>query len=120
MSAELARITCFLSVALLAGLLPAQEKPQTVVELRRENAALRQQVKTLRAQLGGKIVRIVEGKFFKPAAGRLDLVLTPGTEVSYFRSSGFESYSKSLEALTQAKRRLDGARGFFTPFPVTS
>ena len=54
MSAQLGRIASFLSVALLAGLIPAQEKARTVAELRKENAALRQQVKTLQAQRDAK------------------------------------------------------------------
>ena len=54
MSAQLGRIVSFLSVVLLVGLLPAQEKAKTVDELRKENAALRQQVKTLRSQLDAR------------------------------------------------------------------
>ena len=121
--------THLFSVALLAGLLPAQEKPKTVEALRKENAALRQQVKTLRAQLDAKmskasekvmkIVRIAEGKSFKAAGGRLDLLIEPGKEVSYYRLSWLEGkahsslddeYRKSLAALTQAKRKLDGVK----------
>ena len=45
---------CLAAIALLVGLLPAQEKAKTVDRLRRENAALRQQVKALRAQLDAK------------------------------------------------------------------
>lgn len=54
MSAQLGPTASFFSVALLAGLLPAQEKAKTVDKLRKENAALRQQVKTLRAELDAK------------------------------------------------------------------
>ena len=54
MTASLGRIASFLSVALLAGILPAQEKLKTMDELRKENAALRLQVKLLRSQLAAK------------------------------------------------------------------
>ena len=115
MSVELGRIV--LSVALLAGLLLAQEKPKTIEELRKENAALRQQVKTLLAQLDAK-------KALKkaPKAGRVagdQFKWNVGVERAIVRLSNLQAkaptslgneYSKSLEALTQAKRKLDGVK----------
>ncbi len=132
MVVELGRIASFLSAALLAGLLPAQEKPKTVDELRKENAALRQQVKTLRAQLGGKTSKAskkapkAEQKvawevFVLDAPVRLDLggprrkrITTTFVRLWDLEGKAHTSlgavYRKSLEALTQAKRKLDGVK----------
>ena len=80
MSVELGRIASFFSVALLAGLLPAQEKPKTVDELRKENAALRQQVKTLRAQLDA-LKKKAKNPTTSPVIG--DIQYQPAHYVSY-------------------------------------
>ena len=110
MSGQLALTASFLSVALLAGLIPAQEKAKTVDELRKENAALREQVKTLRAKLDAK----------KNATNKKRLAAATIQEVSavtfglYFqaevRAQGRLSktdYRNSVEKLRRATQKLN-------------
>jgi ElaB/YqjD/DUF883 family membrane-anchored ribosome-binding protein len=137
MSAQPPRIVSFISIALLVGLLPAQEKAKTADELRKENAALREQVKTLRAKLDAKKVpstgekvedELPWGVGVKNAVGLrlnvalakrtlkgLDLVLKPGTEVTFVRLADLEAktrtgecdYRKSVQKLGRATQSLN-------------
>lgn len=96
MSAVLGWIPRFLSVTLVIGLLSAQEKPKTADELRRENAALRQQVEKLQIQLAA-------------AKGGGGTQVRPAAEPSHFSSDAIGSlraYELARSALVRATTRL--------------
>jgi hypothetical protein len=139
MSAEFARSVSFLSFALLPGLLAAQAKLGTVEALRKENAALRQQVKQLRAQIDAKPQRpqapiqvgwefgvqaapgkkgnfVIAKRNRKGGGVGLDLVMQPGTETTWYRISNLGSrlffdstYNKALEKLRDGSGKLNSA-----------
>ena len=111
MSAQLGLTASFLSVALLAGLLPAQEKARTVAELRKENAALRQQVKTLQAQRDAK--KNAENRESAPKISELEAAIQAagrGLTIRLVRWDGPLSngdYRKSVEKLRRATQKLN-------------